>query len=72
MAEHTFYGFVYASDSIDGQIIVFNPEGEQIDVRASSSLLRPYGMAISADGLEMLITDGLANAVIPLSLTPRQ
>lgn len=65
-------GFVYASDSIDGQIIVFNPEGEQIDVRASSSLLRPYGMAISADGLEMLITDGLANAVIPLSLTPRQ
>ena len=63
-------GSVYASDSINAQIAVFSPEGEALDPLSSSSLLRPYGMAISADGLQMLVTDGLANAVIPLSLAP--
>lgn len=62
-------GLLYASDSVDGQIIVIYPEADHIISRTTSSLLRPYGMAISPDGREMLITDGIANAVIPLDLS---
>jgi DNA-binding beta-propeller fold protein YncE len=63
-------GRVYASDSVSGQIAVFDADGEGLPPIGDPSLLRPYGMAISSDGLRLLVTDGLANAVITISLQP--
>lgn len=63
-------GRVYASDSPSGQIAVFDPNGTPLPTIIDAGLLRPYDMAVSPDGLQMLVTDGLANAVIRVSLTP--
>ncbi len=63
-------GRVYASDSASGRIAVFDATGAPLDPLANAALLRPYDMAISPDGLQLLVTDGLANAVIRLSLSP--
>jgi DNA-binding beta-propeller fold protein YncE len=63
-------GRVYASDSASAQIAVFDEAGTPLDPLTNAALLRPYGMAISANGLQMLVTDGLANAVIRIGLTP--
>ncbi|MEZ4521320.1 MAG: NHL repeat-containing protein [Thermomicrobiales bacterium] len=63
-------GRIFASDPAGGQIIVFDATGQQLDPIDDPSLLRPYDMAITSDGLQMLITDGLTNSVIRLSLSP--
>ena len=63
-------GRVYASDSVSGQIAVFDQAGQPLAPLSDPSLLRPYDMAISSDGLQMLVSDGLANAIIRISITP--
>ena len=65
-------GRVYASDSVSGQIAVFDATGVPLASISNAALLRPYDMAITADGLQMLVTDGLANAVIRISLPPAE
>ena len=63
-------GRIYASDSVSGQIAVFGQAGQPLAPLSDPSLLRPYDMAISSDGLQMLVSDGLANAIIRISITP--
>ncbi len=65
-------GRVYASDSTSGQIAVFSPSGEPLGPISGAALLRPYDMVVTADGLQLLVTDGLANAVISLSPPPTE
>ncbi|CAN5608957.1 hypothetical protein BH23CHL2_BH23CHL2_08590 [soil metagenome] len=65
-------GRVYASDSASGQIAVFDASGQPLDPLNAAALLRPYDMAITNDGLQMLVTDGLANAVIRISQPPAE
>ena len=63
-------GRVYASNSVGGQIAIFSQDGAVDSILTDPAMLRPYDMAASPDGLQLLVTDGLANAVLRVPVPP--
>lgn len=63
-------GLVYATSSAFGQVLVLGADGSELGPLFNSELRRPYGIAITPDGTQALISDGVANAVIRTDARP--
>ncbi len=63
-------GSIYLSSSQTGEIAVYSESGDLIGIITSPEIQRPYGIAVTSDGTELLVTDGLSNSVVRVSSTP--
>ena len=63
-------GLLYATNSAFGEVTVFDTDGTELGPLASPDIQRPYGVAITTDGAQALVADGIANAVIRVNAQP--
>lgn len=63
-------GLVYATSSAFGQVLVLAADGSELGPLFNGELSRPYGIAITPDGTQALVSDGVANAVIRTDARP--
>ncbi len=56
-------GNIYVSDSVSAKVYVFDQEGDFSHTIAPKTLLRPVGVAISADGKRLYIVDALSSQI---------
>lgn len=61
-------GTLYASASPLAAILVFAPDGTQLPNLIAPELRQPFGLAVTPDGRQVLVTDGAINAVVRVTL----
>ncbi len=64
-------GSVYASNSAAGTILTLGPDGEPGATLGEGLVRQPFGIAMSADGGSLLITDGALHAVVTVPIPPK-
>ena len=62
-------GTLYASASQVNVITPFNAAGELEPALAADGMKQPFGLAVTPDGSELLVTDGALSAVLRIPLT---
>jgi DNA-binding beta-propeller fold protein YncE len=63
-------GTVYASTSTLATIIVLDSDGTPQPALLAPELRQPFGLALTPDGSQLLVTDSTINAVVRVPLTP--
>lgn len=63
-------GTVYATTSVSGTILTFGPDGTPGAPLGEGLVRQPFGIAVSADGGALLVTDGALHAVVTAPAPP--
>lgn len=64
-------GSVYATNSTNGTIETFGPDGTPGVTLGEGLVRQPFGVTVTADGASLLVTDGALHAVVTVPIPPK-